>query len=120
MGNCACGRGNGQSEESFNNGKNDVLAFITRSLGEMEEYLVKLRKEDVNYKMTKLIFFLNVMNEIKPIVRAVEDIANVQDENDFNYVKSLFENIFANVYKYERDKCYEYIKLLEDFLKIKK
>jgi hypothetical protein len=97
----ACGSHGENLNDSSKTEKEDLLQSIRTNLKLMDEYIQKLRKEDVHYRMTKLIFMLNSIKEILPFIRNIEDS---NSSNDFNPVKIKFEEIFSSIWRYDWDK----------------
>jgi hypothetical protein len=89
--------------------KSDTLEFVKLNLTQIEEDIIRVRKEDVHYRMTRLIFLFNVMNDISPLIKTIEE------SSDFDYlcIKDLFEEVFDKVNNNDKDKykkCYNDLK----------
>lgn len=100
MGGC-----NSQHSDSLKDmgNKPDTLFYIRKNLNELEENIVKLRKEDVHYRMTRLMFLLNVMKDLTPLIRIIE---NNNDNLDYNSITSSFNDIFISVWKNDKNEYY--------------
>ncbi len=80
--------------------KEDVLTIVRLKLKELENEIINLRKEDVHFRMTRLIFLLNCINELIPIIKDIED------GNDLEYfmLRDCFDEVFDGINLNDRKK----------------
>lgn len=106
---------NDLDDDEPKNHKDEVLFMIRNNLKDLEEYIVKLRKEDVHYKMTRLIFMLNCIKDLVPLIKKIEDSS---DHFNFSSLKTKFEEVFRAIWRNDREKCVNSILDIEEFFKI--
>jgi hypothetical protein len=94
--------------------KDEVLLDIRNNLKKLEDYVIELRKEDTHYRTTKLIFMLNAIKEMSPLIRQIEDSS---DSWDFYPIKPKFEEVFLSVERNDRDKCKNAIMDIREYFK---
>jgi hypothetical protein len=80
--------------------KEEVLISIRNNLSKLEENIIKLRKEDVHYRMTRLMFLLNTLKDITPFIRVIEDSSSTLN---LALVKDLFDEVFMSLWRNDRD-----------------
>lgn len=86
------------------NKKEEILLNIRNQFSKMESYIYKLRNEDVHYRMTKLIFMLNAINQLNPVIKALEESVD-----NFNYepLEKILNTLFENMWKGNKDAFYD-------------
>lgn len=82
--------------------KEELLRAIRFNLHQMEEYIKKIKKEDVHYKMTKLLFLLNSTRHIIPFIKKIEE-SDEKSNYDYILIGKYFDDAFMSVWKNDRD-----------------
>lgn len=83
-----------------------VLGSVRKNLKALEEYIIKLRNEDVHFRMPRIIFLMNSLKDITPIIQKMENNPVLVSEA----VMAQFDELFLRLWKNDRT---EYIEALD-------
>ena len=111
MGNC--NRPQLDPAEEYENARVELLKMLKLNLNLIEENTQKVKKEDVHYKMKKFIFWLNLLQQINPYIKILED-EKTNKNLDLEKIKNVFDEIFGNLWTNDRNKFYSQISNLKD------
>ncbi len=97
--------------------KEEVVQNIYAKLKKVEESIEKIRKEDVHYRMPRLMFMLNFLKEINPYLTMLEQS---QENLDLEKIQEYFNELFEFLWKNDRDQFYYSIMKLSEYIKTNK
>ena len=102
-------------EDKPKNSKEEILLEIRKQFEKIESYIYKLRNEDVHYKMTKMIFMLNAIKELTPVIKTLEES---DDNYQYDVLKDKFNLLFENLWKGNKEKFYDGVVEISEFFTI--
>jgi hypothetical protein len=100
------------NEEAPRNKKEEILLEIRNEFRKIEETIYRLRNEDVHYRMTKLIFMMNVIKELNPIIHVLE---NNKEKHDYQPLQEKIRELFTVFWKGEKDLFYHILFDINEF-----
>ena len=102
-------------EDTPKNSKEEILLEIRNQFAKIETYIYKLRNEDVHYRMTKMIFMLNAIKELTPVIKTLEES---DDNYQYDVLKDKFNLLFENLWKGNKEKFYDGVIEISEFFTI--
>jgi len=111
MGNC--NKHEIEPEVEYESNRVELLKSIKNNLNAFEENIQKVKKEDIHYKMKKFIFWLNLLQQINPYIKILEDDTKNKNLN-LEKIKKSFDEIFQNLWSNERNKFYANLDCLKE------
>jgi hypothetical protein len=115
MGNCASHETDSLVQETYKKEdvqlRVDLMTTIEKHLKDLEVLIQDLHKEDVHFRMTRLIFIMNATQKLAPLIKKVEESHGA----DLQAVKQHFDNAFNSIPTNDRDKFQKSYENIQDF-----
>ena len=95
------------------NSKNELITYIKYEMSLFEDYITKIKSEDMSTRISKLMFLTNAVDILFPIVMKIQD---TKKKYNYIFLKELTRTIFYSMWKIDKDKFYYTINELSSTL----
>jgi hypothetical protein len=95
------------------NSKNELITYIKYEMSLFEDYITKIKNEDISTRISKLMFLTNAVDILFPIVMKIQD---TKKKYNYIFLKELTRTIFCSMWKIDKDKFYYSINELSSTL----
>jgi len=94
--------------------REEMLQSVLKEIKRLESLIENLNKRDIKYKMSQLLFLMDIIKEIQPVVKFIENNINYK----FSSIKIIFIELLNAVESLNQQESYKLIKDLHKSLNI--